>query len=250
MKIEHLTDNPVYIWSWSFETKIDNLHRYYTYVDLYDDTFQITDRWTGKEYPKEKFNQENEIYLKIEEIAKFQNENELRNEIVNFYNKKTPLFNNEIKDHLFDAWLYNTDIFNLVSETINVTSNSFENNRQTSLTFSETPKYYYERPSNKIVLLENCQVITHKHFWINIDYHNSTIEKVILKYFGNEIYEIVKNEHFYFDRKCYDVLLKNINKNDLDLLLKFKRTVSENWLTYTNKHFLIPISFANRNNYI
>lgn len=251
MKIEHISDNIIYVFTGSFDTKVDSLNRYYTFVDYLDNTFTITDRWTDEEFMKEGFNNEQEIYEKVEEIAKSKQNNQLQKKIIEFYKKKEPFFDDTLKHNLFDAWLYNTNIYAQVSEMVNISDNYPEYEKQTAAIFEECSKYYYERTTNIIVLLDTSEVILHKHFWINIDYDGSEIKKLILKYFGEEILEKLKNDHFYFNRKCFDNLLSfyNNSSKQIDNLLKFKRVIAAGWLKYINKHFLIPVSFANRYSY-
>jgi len=258
MKIEHIPDNYMLLWDWCFETTINDLPRYYTHVDYYSYKYTITDRWTGKEFVKKHFTNEDEIYLEVEKTALSQPHIPLQKKIIEYNQSRKIEFDTSIKEKLFDAWLYNTNIHTQVSNmvmssdyipTTSVEISTFEN--QVRSIFDACLKYYYDRTTNTVVLLENYEVVLHKHFWISMDYKGSEIDKIVLKHFKHKAYKHVDIGNSYFDRNTYNRLIKQAKEVETasKTILKFKNTLAENWLKYINKQFLIPISFSNRNFY-
>lgn len=249
MKVEHISDNIICLSTAIFETKVDGLYRYYTLLEYHNETFTVTDRWTGQEYYKGHFNSEDEVYAEVERLALLQKNHTLKRDIIEFNNKPKPTFSDELKDKLFDAWLYNTDIYHQVTKMEDQPRISFEQEKQSCEIFNDVLKYYYERSTNTIVLLDKSEVIMHNHFWIQVDCDESVVENLLTHCFGKEIKKEI--ELYYFKRRLYNELLKKLEdyNSPPDKLVKFQRLMSENWLRYINKHFIIPVSFSNRYDY-
>lgn len=256
MKINH-TSEVVMMDVGSFASTLDGIYRYETVIDygvINQSTpfYEIQDLWTNESH-RYSFSIEDEktileeIETEINKLVQASPIDQFQQEVEAFRARPTPILTDQLKDELFDAWLYNNDVFEQVCTFCQEEANTYQQNKKAKEDFYSLPKYYYNRRLNSIEWLEPSQVMHLDHFWIQVYHEGCDVEGMVKQCFGEQFAEWKLQS--YFNRVMYNKIARSLMEANSEQLLLFKRRLAESWLTYTNQHFIIPPSFANRTTY-